>query len=499
MKKTKFPSTTQIEYSISNFANGLDATTDENITKFNSAVNSYNFEYKNGALTEGMGFEDMTFPYGHDEGSPEYAPRFFLDDDKSHEFAKVWHYKEYEPHYDERIDKIILIATDKIPCYSRVISTVPAFSHIRNIEPTVMPKMKNYHTGEKDCVLFFNDADNLVCWDNYYPVTTYSNVPKFYDFCEFNDKLFVVPSGERLTLYIDDRNLLTWTAQTKAEAKTISFDSERGYINKLLVFNNSCYVIRDFGISRINDKEKVSHLLCSASRLYEKTACVCGNRALVLGKDGIYEIGTVSAEKLNFKIDRLLEGVTNQNAVASFRNGVYYLACRLNFGDNQTIGCESGTYKNNALIAIDTNTNKYTISRGIDISDLCTIQYDSCDKLVATFNGNNAVKIGQLSSDGKFFGTTQSRFWSSPLTDMGYSNKIKYVKEISILSLYDITLKVFSECESREFNIKGSNIISRLPVRLKGKQIGISISSNTPKSYISNLKLFANLIDNEYV
>ena len=76
---------------------------------------------------------------------------------------------------------------------------------------------------------------------------------------------------------------------------------------------------------------------------------------------------------------------------------------------------------------------------------------------------------------------------------------MKYVKEVSLLSLYDIKLKVFSETEEREFDIKGGNIISRVPVRIKGKQIGVSISSTAANAYVSNLKLFCNLIENEYV
>ena len=143
--------------------------------------------------------------------------------------------------------------------------------------------------------------------------------------------------------------------------------------------------------------------------------------------------------------------------------------------------------------------NKYSICRGVDVIDLCTIQYLSADKLIACFNGTYSNRLGQLSQSAKMFGTNQTKFWQSPFSDLGYSNKIKYIKEISLLSLYDIKLTVFSENEKREFDIKGSNIISRVPVRIKGKCIGISITSETEKAYISNLKLIANLVDNEFV
>ena len=498
MRKTKYPSFSTIEYSISNFAEGIDATTDENVTQFDRAVNSYNFEYKNGALTESLGFEDLTIPSYHDEGSEEIQARFQLDEEKSHEFVKIAHFKDYDINLEEREDRIILIAKDNIPCFGRLITRGPIFGHLTNMLPEECPKMANYHNGIKDVMLFYSDADGMYSWDAQTYPSHYENAVRIFDFCQFNGKTYAIMSGERLTLRIETTNLLSWGEPTSS-SKLITFESERGYLNKLLSFNGYLFVIRDFGISRLDASNNVSHLLCSGSRMYANTACVCGNRGLILGKDGIYEFNGISAQKLNLKINRLLKGVSNQHAVGAFRNGVYYIACKLNFGDNNQIGCESGEYVNNALIALDTNTNKYSITRGVDICHLCAIQYDSADKLLAVFNGEYSTRVGQLTTDGKFFGNSETRFWCSPLSDLGFSDKIKYIKEISLMSLYDVKVKVFSESESREFNIKGSNVISRLPVRIKGKQIGISITSNSQRAYISNLKLKANLIDNEYV
>jgi len=499
MKKTKYPKVSTIEFNISNFAEGIDATTDENVAEFDKAVNSYNFEYKNGALVESIGFEELTLPYYNDEGSVEEIVTYQLDENKSHEFVKIAHFKTFDLLTQKREDDLFIIAKDNIPSFTRLITRASIFGHLRGIFPTECPKMSNYHDGERDCLLFYSDSDRVYSYNAQYAPVQFSNVPLIHDFCEFSGKVVAIPSGERLSIRAESTNLLQWTDQLTSASKILNFDSDRGYLNKLLTFNGYLFAIRDFGISRIDNSYTISHLLCSGSRMYANTACICGNRGLILGKDGIYEFSNISAQKLNLKINRLITGVSNQYAVASFRNGVYYLACRLNFGDNKQIGCESGAYKNNALISFDTQTNKYSICRGIDIIDLCTIQYNSADKLLACFNGEHASKIGQLTTNGKVFNTSETKFWSSPLTDLGYSNKIKYVKEISLLSLYDVKICVFSESESREFNIKGSNIISRVPVRIKGKQIGISITSTAEKAYISNLKLITNLIDNEYV
>ena len=504
MKKTNYPKVTTLEYTISDFSNGLDVQTAENITDFDNSVNSYNFEFKDGALTESIGFEDITMKSTEDENSVEVAPQYLMPNSDG-TFKGIAHFKEFNKTLGERRDKIFLTSGNNQLYHTHIITPYPYFSQLETLQFQDTPKVKSYYDGTHDCIVMFNDTDGVKSWNNQNNSVSYANMPKIYDFCEYKGRTFAILSGERLYIRTDSTNMLTWEETPASTATTISLESERGYANKLLSFNGYLFVIRDYGITRINwyenDKSyNLSHILCSGSKIYANTACVCGDRGIVLCKDGIYEFDNLSTKKLNLKLNRMFKGVNNQSAVASYRNGIYYLACRLNFGDNNQVGCESSVgYVNNALICLDVQTGKCSICRGIDISCLCTIQQFSCDKLYACFNGALNIKVGQLTNDGKLFGNTMQKFWRSPLSDLGYSDKTKYVKEISLLSLYDIKLKVFSDIEEREFDIKGSNIISRIPVRIKGKQIGISISSNQNKAYVSNLKLFCNLIDNEYV
>ena len=503
MKKIKYPKVTAIEFTIEDFSGGLDAQTAENITNFDNATNSYNFEFKDGTLTESVGFEDITIVSANDENAEEVSPSYSMPNSDG-TFKGIAHFKEFNSTLNERRDKIFLTSGNNQLYHTRIITPYPYFSQLETLEFTEAPKLKSYFDGTYDCIVMFNDTDGVRSWNNQTNSILYQNMPKIYDFCEYKGRTFAILSGERLYIRTDSTNMLTWQQQASQTATTITLESERGYANKLLTFNGYLFVVRDFGITRINwyenDKSyNLSHILFSGSKMYANTACVCGDKGLVLCKDGIYEFDNLSAKKLNLRINRLLDGVSNQFAVASYRNGVYYLACRLNFADNKQIGCEESQYKNNALICLNVQTGKCSICRGIDISALCTIQQFSCDKLFACFNGTLNSHVGQLTNDGKIFGTVMDKYWRTPLSDLGFSDKIKYVKEISLLSLYDIKLKVFSEVEEREFDIKGSNIISRIPVRIKGKQIGVSISSTQSKACVSNLKLLCNLIDNEYV
>jgi hypothetical protein len=75
---------------------------------------------------------------------------------------------------------------------------------------------------------------------------------------------------------------------------------------------------------------------------------------------------------------------------------------------------------------------------------------------------------------------------------------MKVVTELSLLSKYDCLVKVFTESTEREINVKGSEILTKYPIRLKGKQIGFSISTSSDKAYISNVKLKVDLVNYDY-
>lgn len=499
-----YPKAKTLQICITDFQNGLDTKTAENITEFNRAVEAYNFDYKSGALTESLGFEDLTLPFTSQDGSAE-GSILWQEGIENSVIKKIAHYKQFFTNTNSRIDKIILISGNNNVFFGRIVTEVPSFVQLDKIQYTKIPKMFNYTDGTYDAIIFTNEADGLNSWNGQVATKHYEYAPVVADMCIYKGRTFAVIGGERLTIRTEPMNLFLWTVEPSTINTNITLDSERGYINRLLAFNGYMYAIRDFGITRITWYESdnsyaVSEVLCAGSKMYADTACICGNKGIVLCKDGLYQFNNIVAEKLDLKLDRMLNGVANSNAVGAFRNGVYYLACRLNFCDDKKIGVEvDENYKNNALISLDVATNKYSILRGIDICDLCTIQHESADKLLACFNTYYTTKIGQLTTDGKTFGEISPRLWKTPLSDIGYSDKIKYVKEISLLSKYDIKLNIFSDSQSKSFNIKGSNLITRIPVKLKGKQIGLSIESTTEKAYVSNLKITLDLLDAKYV
>lgn len=496
----KYPKSQTLEVCIKDFHNGLDADTAENITNFDTAVKCYNFDYTSGALTEGIGFEILTIPSTVEDASVEQEPVWA----NGTKYKKIATFKQFDRMENKRTDKLIAITDQNKVHFCRLVTVAPFMFNVDDQTFIEVPNLFNYNDGKYDCILFTSKSDGVNSWDAMIATKNYPNMPIATSICNYKDRTFIVTGNEQLQIRTQGGNLLTWLRDDFTDAEIITFDGEYGSINKLITMDDYMYAIRDYGISRImwydtKGVYDVNNLFFNGGRIYGETACCCGKSGLVLCRDGLYQFDNSNVKKLDLKLNTMLKGVANQNAVACYRNGIYYLACKLNFNDNKVVGCESQNYKNNAIIAYEVATGKYTITRGIDIASLCAVHFESNDKLLACFNTVYGEKIGQLTEDGKVFGTEQVKFWQSPLTDLGFSDKEKTVKEISLLSKYDAKITVFTEKDSREFDVKGSDILSKFAVRIKGKQVGLSIQSSTPKAFISNVKLTIDLLDTEYV
>lgn len=500
--RKKLPTANTFVLHITDFKKGLDSFTNPNVMDFHYSVGCYNFDFKSGALTEGIGFSHLTFPNSEEEGTDENTIQT-NEAQNSTLYYKIAHYIDYSSNEDKRTDKLILLTKPGEFLYGRIISVYPTINRLTYLPFESKPKTCNLTINDRKYIFFFGTDQPLRAWDNNSYGIQYGDAPSITDFCMHGNVGVGIVGKERDNIRIDSTPLTDWAGTTAVDGVNIILDSDKGYANRLLSFKDYVFVLRDYGITRLayNETAKtysLNNLLFSGSRIYGDTACICGDKGLVLCKDGIYQFDNVSAKKLDLKFNNYLNGEVNKYAVACFKDGIYYLACRMNFEDDLQVGCENHAYQNNVLIALDTTTNQYSICRGIDINDLCSLQYKSADKVLATFNSDYHLSIAQVDASGKNFGNNQFRYWISPLSDIGYPDKQKFVKEVAIFTKYDIRLTVFSESDSKTIKVNGSNSSSKIPVKIRGNKIGIKIFSITPKAEISDLKITLDLLGDSY-
>lgn len=497
------PKIKNIVINVDDFSKGLNFNKEQNVLDLKNCISVYNYAFKKGVLTESFGLTNFSCPNYQNSKIKNMEQGY---DEIWVNLKNIWFFKMYDESNGGRVDKFMFYGDDGYIYFSRIITKFPLITRYIDVQYNDMPTFNyNIKNNGVDCVLFGSEKLGVYRFEGQMPDPTFlEDFPNLNSMCENKGMLFGSGYGERnIVYYHHGLDFETWTTTNDEINGSIELNDDRGKINKVISYLGYVFLIRDFGISKIlnfdeGETPEIVHLNLSGSQIFENTVCVCRDKVIMLTKDGLCSFNGTTNEILNFDFNKMLEGVNNEHAVSVFHSGKYYLACRLNFEDNDVVGCENETeFQNNALICLNVETKEYEIVRGVDIKDMCSVKLNLIDKIGVILNVGETQRVFEFDRSGKFFENIEPKRWISPLTDLGYCDKIKIVKDFSILTKFDAYVSIFTEKESKKFLVKGSEILNKFKVNLKGKQIGVKIESFTEKAYISNLKLNIDLIDYE--
>lgn len=493
--------TSTITLKVNDFSKGFDISKGENITSMDTAILCYNFDFHSGVLKHGVGLKEFKTPT-----SPlsDETQTLISYDDFEYDIKSLYHYRLYSIVNNCYLDEIIFHASDGYIWYVILNNRFPTTTRLNTLSFTKKPRMYTRKMIGLDCLMMVNDTDNFGFWNGQGVPYMSETCPKIVSLCEHKNKIYYVTGGDQTFIkYTKNYHITQWTDELNSDYGEGKIELADGpdKINKLISFQGHLFAIRDYSILKITIYDDVrqttwSNAFISSGKIYDDTLQVCGDKMYVLTRNGIVMFDGVTATTLDMPFSSMFSKVDNKNAVACFHDGKYALACKLNYTDSQVVGCETQTnYKNNTLLLIDTKSKTYSLTRGVDIADLISLQCESLSKIMLCFNTVNSGLFGEISDDGKIFTTNSHKYWCSPLSDLGYSNKRKIVKEVSLISKYNCKLTIFTEKESKTFNVVGSEILNKFPVRLSGKQIGFKIETDEANAEISNLQMQIELVD----
>jgi len=462
-----------------NFEKTMNTEIDEALLPYKTAKISYNFNVKNGALTNGYGFSELTLPKISEDGFRKILP-------PDETIKKIWLYKYYNQEYKVYDPELIIYCESGNIYFAPIYSDAPFCGTLMNdIFSSSVPNAINYRLNSEDVLLFSSESEGMWKYCHNNKMEKVENSPFIRSMCLHYERMFAVAGKERNRLAFSANLDPTDWSEDLSTGGFIDMQDERGALNKVISFNDYVYVFRDNGVSRVSGygdqtEFNVSHLFISSVKLYGETVTVCGNKILLLAKDGIHSFDGYSTKKLNLGIDSLFEGVSNECANGLYYNNKYYLACRLNFNDGEKIGCENyeGGYKNNALIELDLSTNEISITRGVDIASMVVLEGENFSKVAVCFNGEHSKKIGELNKSGCVFGQALSKKWVSPKSNMGYPTKVKQIKECFIKTKGPCKIKICTDKQTKEFNVMPKEVSQRIKLGMTGEQIEVSFMSD---------------------
>lgn len=233
----------------------------------------------------------------------------------------------------------------------------------------------------------------------------------------------------------------------------------------------------------------------SDSYIYPNSIAQGGDRVFFLERSGLKSFNGSSVQNIELDCDYLLKGLSQKSCWATTYDGKYYLACRCDFDDGETIGCEgnSGGYINNTLIVYDYLTEHVDIMRGADINQVLALNNPYKSKLVACFYNQNKGKIGQLTKDGKLFGENLKGVWQSVKTDLGYHGQKKRIKSFNIKTSGEVKVVLASEKEEKTYTVLGSDRMQKVRTNIVGNEFSVKIIAEGDVA-ISNFILQASVI-----
>lgn len=471
-----------------NFVNSKLADSRQEIKNVSS---TYNFEISDGELKTGYGFKKLQMPTSTSNLDSEEV--LALD---GNEVYALWSFKWYSSVAKENRYYIVYFNDLNRLGFANLFNTRPLALFAPTDFTSVPVGNKTRFNGD-DAMVFSGDIDGLYLMTGSIS-RMYEDAPKVMSICWQFDKYFAIVAGEQVNLYYsDNKDITTWTDQTM---KQIVFDDDKGKLNKVMAFNDYVYVFRDFGISKISiystkNLFDVSGIYQCDSFIYPGTIASSGDKIYFLEGSGIYSFNGSSTTKINLDCDELLNNTQKHNASAVCFEGKYYLACRYDFTDGKSIGCENESdYINNVLIILDLVSKKVNLVRGVDIRQLCVLNNPYKSKVVACFNGGNKSFIGELTKDGEIFEVATNKEWTSVLSDLDTPEKLKKVEYLTIKTTTDCQVKVESDRGEKIVEVIGSDKLQKLQINLCGREFKVSFLATSKEVNISNVKLGYSII-----
>ena len=454
----------------------------------------YNFCTQTGELITGYGFSDLVLPIDINDETTRTV--WFSDVQRKN----LWFFKSYNATSGKFSYKILCDNQNGNLEMLNVFSPGIFTTEILLESPFQNSPTGICYTVNNEDYILFSGEEGLYKFTEGEVVKHNAVLPKFVDLCYGYENLFGIVEGKRsYVFYSLTLDPMQWTV----DENVIELTDERGKCNSLIYFNDYLYVFRDYGITKISKYStrgefSVYNLFTSGNKIYGKTVVKCEDDVFFFTRDGLYKFNGSSTDKINLNINALFKNINNENAVACFSENQYILACKLNFNDEQKIGCENHEdgFVNNAIIFYDIHKNTFNILRGVDVHSLLALNQENVSTVLATFNKEYKNKIGMLNKNGEFFGNFLNAEWGSVKTDLGHLELIKNIKEIYIKSQEDCNIKIQTNLEEKEVKIKGKNKLQKIKTFVKGNEFCVKVCANN-QSRISPFKLKIEVVKNE--
>ena len=471
------------------FSNGVNSDYDENLLPIKYSPLTYNFNFNDGSLRDGIGMSNPIFRYS--ENFPEMTKAIKWPE--SEVITGCWLYRFWDKDLGDDRAFLIAYTVSGNFYYNNLKDSSSDMIQIEGLNFKEKPRVLTYNIDGVDTLILVSKNDGMYTWVYRQDPIKVDNVPLIKSMCVHYERLFVTTFGDNRSVWFSDNlNPTNFNIGSRDGGFIELNDEYGGDSNKVISFDGYLYIFRDFNIARVSafgDQQdfSVTQLYLSNGRIYDKTVSLCGNRVMYLASDGIYSFNGSNSTKINLSIDKLFDGVDNDYAVGAYNEGCYYLICKLNYpGDKVMHETQNQRMYNNTLIRINVNTGEMSILRGYNFVDLFLIKYHLNSEVMVSVLDMGLSRVLVVDNSGKYIDEPTPKVWNSPMSDFGYPDKYKLIREIVVETSADIIIEIVADNQSYSYRLKGKNGYQSIRPYVKGKKIAVNFISNTIGNKISN-------------
>ncbi len=460
-----------------------NTTVAENLVNLSKATCSFNVSVRDGELTQGYG---------------SYAAQIFGNDSDDYLIAQpddsisgVWHYKRYDKVGNFQ-DNRLIVRTKTRRLLSLKISLRANEYEVISENFGQVYSAQNYRIEEEDLLLMATD-EGLFTYDGK-NLEKVENAPDIVCLCIHGERAFATVGGEGNKLWFSTSlDPTDWTVSAE-KGGYVEFAGDGGKLTALISFMGYLFVFREYGIERVSaysDQSDftIKKIYSAYDKIIEKTVTLCGDRILFVSETGLKSFDGANVTNL-FSVLSINDMQNfSSNCVGTYFKGTYYLSCYVHRINSEKTERERAEFiNNNCLLLYEPTTGMKQFISDIDVAGFCRIQTENTGELLFFQNAklNNSTKLGVIQEKRNVrLGKTSEAYWRTGMTDLGFPEKKKFLKSITLTSKNDITVCALLDGEMIKFyGVKGNSV--KLFVNKPFEKLGFYFSTTKPTFQISN-------------
>lgn len=454
---------------------GIVNSVDESEMSLRYAKTCHNFAFSGGALTGEIGIDAASGYYAF----PSLDRHQYQVFDSAKQIKKAFLYRRIASNglHD---DRIVVQLSDGSFWQTNVFwnenwKQVPSLSMDGDVEGV------NYNYNGKDVLLLCSAQDGLYMIND---ATAYacSSAPKFTSIAVHNERVFGSVNGvDNQVWFSDDFDPANWKVSA-TEAGYVCFADDFGEAIKVVSFLGYLYIFREYGIFRLTaygdqNDFMLKKVFTDTGRIYKNSIALSGDKIMFCAEDGVFAFDGYDA----VRVAKEMPIIKNKNTIAcAYLDNCYYIACNLK---------ECAGNKNNAVVKYDTEKKEISVLVGVCVSGFCTVKTHNGSDVICCFEGDNKNRLGMMSKSGKVFLVDTVKKYESPLSILG-DTRLKIVREIALVSKYPLTLMVEIDGKLFKYQVKGSDVLQKIPIEKSGYRIKFLLESNAQYAYVASVSAY---------